>query len=74
MELILQHEQLLSQNEVIRLQFLIGTYELIKLGQDVKIQVGNETVQQMIQHTDIISNGEITMDLTQILRRQYDNR
>jgi hypothetical protein len=57
-----------------RFLFWIGTFERQQQVQGVKIQIGEMHVHDEIVHIDIISNGEIIMDLIQILHQRYDDR
>ena len=57
-----------------RFGFWIGTSERQQQEQDVKIQIGELNVHDEIIHIDIISNGEITIDLTQVVYQQQDDK
>ena len=71
---ILQPEQSQSQIERRQLQCWIGTSERQQQEQDVKIQICELNVHDEIIHIDIIFNGEITIDLTQVVYQQQDDK
>ena len=63
----LQHECWRYHEMIQRFGFWIGTSERQQQEQDVKMILGVIVVQQMIQHIDIIFNGETITDLIQIV-------
>ena len=70
----LQHECWRYHEMIQRFGFWIGTSERQQQEQDVKIQIGELNVHDEIIHIDIISNGEITIDLTQVVYQQQDDK